>query len=170
MNRRQFLKTGVVGSAILAAAGTWVLWRDVQRSEARDPASRIATIVGAIAPVLLAGALPGEPAQRTDAISRTVKGVTAVIDTFPASVRQEIADLFGLLDIGLVRRVLAGVASEWTTPDPAEIAAFLERWRTSRIGLLQAGYFALHDLVLGAWYADPASWDAIGYPGPPNVE
>jgi hypothetical protein len=22
--------------------------------------------------------------------------------------------------------------------------------------------------VLGAWYSEPAHWDAIGYPGPPG--
>jgi hypothetical protein len=31
---------------------------------------------------------------------------------------------------------------------------------------LRSAYQALHDLVLGAWYANPANWDAIGYPGP----
>ena len=29
---------------------------------------------------------------------------------------------------------------------------------------------AVHDLVLGAWYAQPESWEAIGYPGPPEVK
>jgi hypothetical protein len=24
----------------------------------------------------------------------------------------------------------------------------------------------MHGLVLGAWYASPSSWAAIGYPGP----
>jgi hypothetical protein len=24
----------------------------------------------------------------------------------------------------------------------------------------------MHDLVLGAWYANPSNWAAIGYPGP----
>jgi len=93
-----------------------------------------------------------------------------VIATFPEAVQRELADLFRLLDIRIARRVLAGISSDWKNADPDEVAAFLERWRTSRIGLLQAGYFALHDLVLGTWYSEPAAWEAIGYPGPPNVE
>jgi hypothetical protein len=24
----------------------------------------------------------------------------------------------------------------------------------------------MHDLIIGAWYADPSTWEAIGYPGP----
>jgi hypothetical protein len=31
------------------------------------------------------------------------------------------------------------------------------------------GYQAMHDLVLGSWYADASSWDAIGYPGPTKL-
>ena len=41
--------------------------------------------------------------------------------------------------------------------------SFLRRWQHSRLDLLKSGYQALHDLVLGAWYADPQSWAAIGY-------
>jgi len=35
-----------------------------------------------------------------------------------------------------------------------------------RFALLRIAYHALHDLVLGAWYAQPSNWVAIGYPGP----
>jgi hypothetical protein len=50
-----------------------------------------------------------------------------------------------------------------------EVAAFLQGWRTSRLGLLRSAYAALHDLVLGAWYGTPDTWEAIGYPGPPEI-
>ena len=171
MNRRSFLKVGLLGSAVLGTAGAWVIWRDAKDADDRSPArDRVAMIIGAIAPVVLAGALPADPAQRADGIARVVTDVKAVIAAFPRAVQREIADLFRLLDIRIARRVLTGVPSEWTSAEPIEIAAFLERWRTSRIGLLQAGYFALHDLVLGTWYAEPATWEAIGYAGPPNVE
>ena len=54
----------------------------------------------------------------------------------------------------------------WADATPAQVAAFLQDWRVSRVGLLRSAYGAMHDLVLGAWYADPSSWAAIGYPGP----
>ena len=171
MNRRGFLRVGLFGGAILAAGGAWVVWRDMSDADGRALArDRVTMIVDAIAPVLLAGALPEDPAQRANGIARVASGIKAVIATFPEAVQREIADLFRLLDIRIARRVLTGVSSDWSDADPAEVAAFLERWRTSRIGLLQAGYFALHDLVLGTWYAEPANWEAIGYPGPPKVE
>jgi len=171
MNRRQLLKAGMVGGILLAAGGAWIAWRDLRAADDGDPArDRIASIVGALAPVILAGMLPSDSAERSAGIARVVAGVRSVILEFPDAVQQEIADLFRTLDIRFARRILTGIADEWPDATHADIAAFLERWRVSRSGLLQSGYFALHDLVFGAWYSAPVTWAAIGYPGPPNVE
>jgi len=171
MNRRQFVKAGFLGGAVLAAGGAWVVWRDVREADASSPPhDRIADLVGAIAPVLLAGAWPTEPGQRTNALAIVTAGVKGVVAAFPPAVRKEIDDLFRLLDIRLARRLLTGVPTAWHEADPVAVKAFLDRWRWSGIGLLQGGYFALHDLVLGAWYASDASWGPLGYAGPPAVE
>jgi hypothetical protein len=171
MNRRQFLRAGLVGGAVLAAGGAWVVWRDVREADAGSPGrDRVAEIIAALAPVLLAGALPADSPARNAAVARTIAGVKDVIAAFPAAVQAEIADLFRLLDIRIARRLLTGIGAEWKTVETAQVIEFLERWRRSRIALLQGGYFALHDLVLGAWYADASSWGPLGYPGPPNVE
>jgi hypothetical protein len=58
------------------------------------------------------------------------------------------------------------VSHDWAQATADEVAAFLQDWRTHRLGLLRTAYGALHDLVLGSWYSDPANWAAIGYPGP----
>jgi hypothetical protein len=52
---------------------------------------------------------------------------------------------------------------------PVEIAGFLESWRSSWLTLLQSGYHALHELIMAAWYAQPGSWAALRYPGPPSL-
>ena len=171
MKRRQFLRAGLVGGALLAAGGAWVVWRDVRDADASSPVrDRIAEILGALTPVLLATALPADPAPRTAAVARIIDDVKAVIGAFPPAVRAELTDLFRLLDIRIARRLLTGVASDWHDADPAAVQEFLERWRRSPFALLQSGYFALHDLVLGAWYASESSWPALKYPGPPLVE
>lgn len=174
MKRRQFLKAGVVGGAVLAAGGAWVVWRDVRYMQAGEtadpPRDRIAEILGAIAPALLAGSLPEDPAQRSVALAGVTNGVKGVIAAFPPAVRGEVSDLFRLLDIRIARLLLAGIAASWRDANPADVKAFLERWRWSRIALLQSGYFALHDLVLGAWYANESAWGPLSYAGPPEVE
>jgi hypothetical protein len=53
------------------------------------------------------------------------------------------------------------MGSPWPRASPAEVATFLESWRTSWSALLQSGYHALHELVMAAWYARPESWPAL---------
>ena len=173
MNRRQFLRTGIVGGAVLASGAAWIVWRDRDLSTSAAVAlqqqQRIDRIIGAIAPVILAGALPVEAAARTQTLERVSADVGHVIANFTPPVRGEVHELFSLLDIGIARRVLTGVTSDWPSADPSEVSAFLERWRRSSFDTLQSGYHALHDLVLGAFYASPAAWSAVGYAGPPEI-
>ena len=123
----------------------------------------------AIVPALLAGALPADPQQRAQAVAATVERVHQTILGLPLATQKEVQDLFGLLALPPARRLLAGVTPAWSEAREDEVAAFLQDWRSHGLGLLRTAYQALHDLVLGAWYSDPAHWAAIGYPGPPEA-
>ncbi len=118
----------------------------------------------AIARVMLRGALPDTP-QSLDA---AVQGVEIAIAALPPAVQGEIGQLFGLLEFPITRRFLAGVGP-WSHASDAEIAAFLQTWRTSNTALLRSGYAALHQLVMAGWYGNAMSWPRIGYPGPPRI-
>jgi hypothetical protein len=161
--RRSFLKAGLVGGGLLAAGGlaAVALGRDATRDRE--------TVLRALVPVLLDGALPDTPEEREAAVARCVQGVgTAVAGLAPAA-QAEAAQLFALLAMPPTRWALAGVGSGWADASAHEVAAFLNRWRTHRLALLQSGYHGLHDLVLGAWYGDERSWREIGYGGPLNL-
>ena len=54
----------------------------------------------------------------------------------------------------------------WSKAKREDVAAFLQSWRVHRLMMLQSAYHALHDLILGGWYADESTWAGIGYPGP----
>ena len=164
--RRQFLKLGLLGGAALAAAGggLWLAGRDVKPY---GPEAR--AVIGAIAPAILAGAIPAQGASRDAVIAAVVDGVGIAIGGLSPPQQKELADLFGLLDLAPARRLLAGVSAPWSECPVDDAAAFLQRWRYSSIGLLAGAYAGLHDLVLGAWYSGEASWEAIGYPGPPRL-
>jgi hypothetical protein len=167
ISRRAFLTRGALAALALAGAGALV--RFTQRPAARftlDGEARVA--LGAIVPAMLAGALPDEPAAKSAAAAAAVGRVHQAILGLPLAAQQEIQDLFGLLALAPARRFLAGVPDGWAGADPGQVAAFLQGWRLHRLALLQVAYHALHDLVLGAWYADPSAWAAIGYPGPPT--
>jgi hypothetical protein len=164
--RRSFLKAGALGALVLAAGGG--IYRAVHTPRPQrfvlDGEARAA--LGAIVPAMLAGALPTEPAARKAALTQTIEGVHTAISNLPLSVQKEVQDLFGLLALAPARRLLTGVSSGWEQADPQEVSAFLQDWRLHRFALLRTAYGALHDLSLGAWYAQAASWAAIGYPGP----
>lgn len=165
--RRTFLKVGIGAAALLAAGGA--LYRATRGPAAQqrfvlDGAARSA--LDAIVPALLGSALPADPAPRMQAIAATTDRVHQAILGLPLAAQKEVQDLFGLLALGPARRFLAGVPVEWHAASTGQVAAFLQDWRLSRFALLQGAYHALHDLVIGSWYADPASWPAIGYPGP----
>ncbi len=173
LRRRTLLKTGIAGGLLLSLA-VWLqptLDRAAKRAlvaSSEVDAAR-AEVVAAVAPVLLAGMFPAAGAERDAAVRRSVEGVGIAVATLSASSQREVAELFALLALPPSRIAVAGVRRPWAEADEQEIAAFLDRWRHSPIDLLRSGYFALHDLVLGAWYADPQAWEAIGYPGPPQV-
>jgi hypothetical protein len=164
--RRSFLKVGALGALALAAAGG--IYR-ATHAPARprfvlDGEARAA--LDAIVPAILAGALPPDPAACAAAIATATASVHQAILGLPQTMQKEVQDLFGLLALGPARRLLAGIADGWAGASGEQVSAFLQGWRLHRFGLLRSAYQALHDLVLGAWYANPASWEAIGYPGP----
>ncbi len=161
--RRRFLSTGVAGSVLLAFSG----WLNAAGTRGLNAAER--DMLTAVAAAFLDGALPTEGEARRELLARTVDGVAKAGSGLSAATRKEIGELFGLLTLLPGRLLIAGVGSSWAEAGPAEVAGFLQSWRFSRLGLLQSGYAALHDLTFGAWYARPESWEAIGYPGPPEV-
>jgi hypothetical protein len=164
-SRRTFLKAG--GLAALALAGGGALYRATHAGAshrfALDGEARAA--LHAIAPAILAGALP-QGAGRAAALASTMDGVHQAILGLPPATQKEVQDLFGLLALAPARRLLTGVSGGWEGARFEDVSAFLQDWRLHRLGLLRSAYHALHDLVLGAWYAQPASWAATGYPGP----
>jgi len=171
ISRRTLLKAGVASGVALVLAR----WLYVQTSAtAADPSfaaldGRARSVVAAIVPVMLEGALPAGDAAIA-ARGEVVAGVDRAVAGLSPAVRAELDELFSLLAFAPARCVVAGVWSPWQEASRESIAAFLERWRDSRFALLRSGFSALHQLILGAWYANPRAWPVIGYPGPPALE
>jgi hypothetical protein len=171
VTRRTFILAGAAGTAALATA-YWLRSVRAPGGAAAVPALDAAAseIVAAIVPVMLAGALPAVAEQRAAAIAETVAAVGRAAAGLQPAAQQELAQLFALLGTTPARRILAGVRPAWRDASDDDVAAFLERWRTSRWLLLRSAYDGLHQLVLAAWYGNPRAWPAIGYPGPPAID
>ncbi|QNA88578.1 hypothetical protein G4G28_08890 [Massilia sp. Dwa41.01b] len=164
--RRSFLKAGVLGALALAAGGGIYRManppapgRFVLDGEARSALGR------SCRPCWPAPCQPRQPSARPRSTRRS-RACIPPFRTCPLGVQKEVQDLFGLLALAPARRLLTGVSGGWANAGEAEVTAFLRDWRMHRFALLRTAYGALHDLALGAWYAQPAHWEAIGYPGP----
>lgn len=152
MTRRRWIAGGLAAAAALAAAR--VVSRELWLEE------RDRDIIAAIAPVMtgIKGVADAD-----------VRGVDVAISGLPLATRAQLRQLFTLLRFPPSRILIAGVRDPWHRAKPEEVARFLHAWRYSPVTQLRAGYDALHQLVLAAWYGGDASWAAIGYPGPPRI-
>jgi hypothetical protein len=174
ITRRTFLIVGAGGAAALAAA-YWLRHKPDAGPAAPgatpwaglDPQAR--DVVAAITPVLLEGALPAAGSDRQAALDQTIDDVGRAIAGLTPSARDELGQLFALLAFAPARVLLARVSAPWREAAPADVGAFLDRWRDSRWALQRSAYDAFHQLVFAAWYGNPRSWPATGYGGPPSI-
>ncbi len=98
-------------------------------------------------------------AEALGAIDYPITGLTPIA-------REELGSLFALLTFAPLRIGLAGIRAPWADVTLADAGRFLASLRGSRWTQKRAAYDALHLLTFAAWYANPRSCPAIGYPGP----
>lgn len=124
-------------------------------------------VMRALAPAILAGALPREPGAHQRALDDTLAGIATAIAGLAPIARDELGSLFALLAWAPLRWALGGSLAPLHAMTTADADAFLEGLRASRWSKKRAAYDALLQITFAAWYANPVSWPAIGYPGPP---
>ncbi|MBI2382383.1 MAG: hypothetical protein HYV16_16665 [Gammaproteobacteria bacterium] len=165
LSRRQLLVHALQGGALLAGAPALALAETSMASRFLTEADQL--ILAAVVPVILAGALPVE--GRKAAIEGVIRDLDSAIAHLPERTRDELRQLFELLDGRLSRLALTGLWAQWAELRPAQVEEFLGEWRESYLDLLRTAYAGLHDLILGVWYGTPAAWSGIGYGGPPPI-
>jgi len=167
-SRRRVIFVGVAGAVAAGAALVLPRLGSSTTPSGVALASGHADMLRAVTQALLGSALPTDVDARNRELTRVTTATGALITNLPPSTRKEIADLFGLLALKPARALL-GYSGDWVSADIAAVATFLAGLRDSSIGLKQQAYFALHDLLLGSFYAEPSTWAATGYPGPPQI-
>lgn len=176
MTRRQWIKTGVAGGIVLAAAGLTTkgtFWgAGSRRLQTEDFQYSFLTlsdraVLQSVAPVILTGVFTKQNPESETLLEETIRGVDLAISGFYPAVQKELRQLFSLLTLPPGRIAAAGIWRSWPQASEASVKAFLNRWRDSRFDLLKTGYDALQQLISAAWYGNPKSWQGIGYAGPP---
>jgi hypothetical protein len=167
--RRKFIFVGAMGAfATVALLLGPKLKSDGRAVKGANVMGEHSNMMRVLTMALLGSALSADAPARAAEIARTKTALAALIDNLPASTRGEIADLFMLLSLKPARALL-GYGGDWLEADAPKVAQFLYELRDSTIAIKQQAYFALHDLVYGSFYAEPQTWKATGYPGPPKL-
>ena len=168
MQRRRLLQLGLGSAVLLGLAGSAaLLWQPGLQGARLTPAGRQA--LGALAAALLDGAWPEEPMAKAQAIERHLTHFEETIANFPPIVRDELQLLLSLICNRAGRAGLLGIGKPLHEVALKDMQQALTELRFSKLELRQQSYFALRDLNFAAFYAQPASWAALGYPGPTPI-
>jgi hypothetical protein len=167
VERRVFLKRGLLGGVLLAAGGGLTLGLSstkmayVPSRPLKVLDERHFAIVGAIA-------------SRTVAVENAnlVEVAHGVDDVLSIAVPETQEDVKGLLM--LFENALAGFVFDrrlkpFTRLAPEQQDSVLNAWRDSSITIRRGGYHVLRKLTLASYYSSSSTWAAVGYPGPPEI-
>lgn len=167
MQRRRLLQLGAAATAVLSIAGIGIaVLQPGLREGVPTAASR--EIFAAVARAVLDGVLPTEPVREA-AIDAHLQRVQQTIQGFPPETQRELSLLLGALGTTAGRRALTSLAEPWISASVPQVQAAMQDMRLSTITARQQIYQALRDITNGAYFADPTSWSAIGYPGPLEI-
>lgn len=167
--RRSFLKRGLFGGALLALGGMgWLSTRDglevpLPKEGLLVFSPREYATIFALAEALIPPRPKFPPA---DSVRVAFHADRALVRADPTAV-DELKQLLGLFDNAVTGLLFSGDGRPFSRLSRIERAEVLEDWANSRFALRRTGYQALRTLVLASYYANPATFRAVGYPGPP---
>ena len=165
MQRRTWLKLGVVSTAVLALLGGTAaliqpgLERGILSATGRD-------VFRAISLAVLDKTLPEESIAKEAALTALLGRIDVLIGALPLHAQTELSQLLSILGSGAGRLALAGLGKPWPDCSVSKVQAALQDMRLSRLAARQQAYAAMHDITAGAYFSDPSTWGLMGYPGP----
>ncbi len=165
MNRRTFLKRGLIGGAVLILGGGTLAV--LPTKEIAAPTKALAVVSASHFQVLVAIAKRVVP-PTADAVA-VAHGVDDLLRRAPDEARSDFDKLLGLFENALPGLIFDGRVLPFTRLSPESQDAVLRGWRDSRLALRRTGYHALRRICLAIAYADETQWPAIGYSPPTGL-
>jgi hypothetical protein len=164
MQRRTLLTVGLATGTLLAlAGGTLALLKPARKNGQLTDAGR-EVFVG-VAQAVLGSSLPQEPTARAQVLAGHLSRVEQTIAGMPPAVQAEVDELITIAASAPGRLALVGLKTDWSTATVQQTTEALQGMRDSSLALRQQAYQGLRELTNAAFFADPATWAAIGYTG-----
>lgn len=171
LNRRQLLKLGLFGTAVLATAGGIASLSGCAADSSAPGFQQLREddlpMLRRVIPTVLAGALP--TTQRVAEVEGILLALDNNLNQLSPSLNRQVLQLFDLLTLSVTRGPLTGIWGSWENASDGAVQAFLKRWENSSLALLQQGQSAVTNLILLSCYSSSASWPQCSYPGPPRI-
>ena len=166
MNRRQFLKQGLIAGSALVVGSSLYGCSDLDILDTELINDDVSVALAAVLPAFLHGALPEDSARRTALIERTINGIKTAMQSLAPHILDELNDLFSLITSKLGNLIYAGSFTATQNLTFSQASELIEGWRNSYISLLNTAYEGLKELVYAAFYGNEENWPAIGYQKP----
>lgn len=152
---------------LAVASGVSVLFHPGLKGGALTPKGR--EIFSAIGTGILDLSLPAAAIPRQEAVSALLERVDILVGGLAPYAQGELSQLLSVLHSAAGRRIVAGLEPNWPDASVAQVQQALQAMRMSSLALRQQAYGALHEIATSAYFSDPATWAALGYPGPVKI-
>ena len=169
MNRREFIRLGLVGGAVVASGATLAGLTGCAREH--NPAEGFLhlrdsdlAILAPMVPVLLAGAFEMSDAS----IHHALKEMDQLLDGAADAARAELYELLDGLRFAPVRRYITGSWRSLIGQNPENMGKTIDRWSKRNVSLSRMALRGIAQPMQWAWYITPEGAASTGYPGPPK--
>ncbi|WP_281646986.1 twin-arginine translocation signal domain-containing protein [Parendozoicomonas sp. Alg238-R29] len=166
LNRRTFLKTGLVGGAILSTAGAAL---SLAGSTPAPKASGYLFFADTDIPFIRAlfRGIIGNAIPSEEILMLGVRDLDKHSAKLSPELQKILRLLFDVATMPLTKGLATGVWKDWDNLTTEEVYAFLNRWQHSRLYLNRMAHASLVQLTSMSWYGMPESFEHSDYPGAP---
>jgi hypothetical protein len=167
--RRSVLKKGLLGGALLAFGGGLGLAFRSSKHVPLPPEGlavlgmREYWVLDAIARRMIVP-MPGFVSVDD---ARVAFQCDRILSRTDVTSQMELRQLLNLFESALANFVLGARVKPFSQLEPEAQDEVLHEWMTSKLAIRRTGFTALRSLVMAAYYGNPITWPAVGYPGPP---
>lgn len=167
MERRTFLKRGLMGGAVLALGATGLAV--FPSGPLAAPTEPLRVLTPTTFGVMVAIARRVITAEGADHVGIAQRIDRALSWAAPES-QEDVRKLLGLFENALAGLLFDGRVMPFTRLSASSQDAVLDAWRRSSLEVRRSGYCALRKLCAAAHYMEPSSWGDLRYPPPPRYD